>query len=377
MRPCSAGLWYAIILSVRLEAAVAETVLGAGIVGCGVIAGAYLDDLVRYPEVDLRGVADLQEGRARELAARKGVRAYSSPHELLADPTVDIVVNLTTHQAHREVSGRALAAGKHVHSEKPLALTVADAQALVELADRCGKRLSCAPATFLGEAQQTAMKVIRDGRLGPVRVVYAEVNWGRIESWHPAPQSFYEVGPLFDVGVYPLALATAAFGPASRVTAYGKVVKPQRHTLDGQPFSAIAADFITTLVEFNDVVLRLTASFYVGGGSRQRGFELHGDEGSLILDDWQRFDSPISHRPVGGDPTPVPPLRAPYPGIEWGRPVRDLVAAIAEQRPHRASGEQAAHIVEILDATRRSYEGGCPVPVHSTFAPPAPMEWAR
>jgi predicted dehydrogenase len=198
-----------------------------------------------------------------------------------------------------------------------------------------------------------------------------------IESWHPAPHPFYDVGPLFDVGVYPLALATATFGPATRVTAYGKVVKPQRLTLDGRSFSVTTADFITTLVEFSDVVLRLTASFYVGGGSRQRGVEMHGDGGSLILDDWQRFDSPVTFRPAGGDPVAVPYLREPYAGIEWGRPVRDLVAAIAEQRPHRTSGEQAAHIVEILDATRRSYEGGGPVPVRSTFAPPAPMEWAR
>jgi predicted dehydrogenase len=355
---------------------VAESVLGVGVVGCGVIAGAYLADLCGYPETEVRGVADLQPGRAERLAAEHGVPAYASPADLLDDPSVDIVVNLTSHHAHREVSGQALAAGKHVHSEKPLALTAAQAQELVQLAATHGRRLSCAPATFLGEAQQTVAKLIRDGRLGTVRVAYAEANWGWIESWHPDPHSFYDVGALFDVGVYPLAFAAATFGPASRVTAYAKVVKPHRQTLAGEAFTVSTPDFITAVVEFGDVVLRLTASFYVGG-SQQRGIELHGDEGSLTLDDLLRFDAAIGLRPAGGERTTVPPLGEPYPGIEWGRPVRELVAAIEENRPHRASGEQAAHIVEIVEATRRSYETSHPVDVHSTFIPPAPFGWAR
>ena len=131
---------------------------------------------------------------------------------MLADDAVDVVVNLTVPSAHAEVTRRCLDAGKHVHAEKPLALGGPEARALAEYAAEQGVRLSCAPATLLGDAQQTAWKLVRDGSLGRVRAAYAEANWGRIERWHPGPESLYEVGPLVDVAVYPITILTAMFG---------------------------------------------------------------------------------------------------------------------------------------------------------------------
>jgi predicted dehydrogenase len=354
-------------------------VLVAGIVGCGNIAGAYADDLSRFAEVDLRGVTDVDPERARAFAAKYGVRAYGSVAELLADPEIEVVVNLTSHHAHHEVSRRALEAGKHVHSEKPLAMTAREATDLVELAREKGLRLGCSPATFMGEAQQTVMKWVREGRIGTVRVVYAEANWGRIEAWHPAPSGFYEAGALFDVGVYPLTIATAMFGPARRVTAFGTVVHPHRRTADGTEFTVTTPDWVTAAVELADgVVLRLTATFYVPGSSRQRGMEFHGDDGSLVIDSWQDFDTPITWTRFGeGEPVPVAPVREPHPGIEFGRAVQDLAHALAEDRPHRATGTHAAHVVEILDAVRRSYRNRTAVEVTSAFDAPTAMEWAR
>jgi predicted dehydrogenase len=352
--------------------------LGAGIVGCGNIAGKYAADLVSYPTVDLGGVADVDPARARRLAAEHGVRAYGSVEELLADPGIDIVVNLTSHHAHSDVTRRALEAGKHVHSEKPMALTPGEAFGLVDLAERKELRLSCSPATFMGEAQQTAMKWVRDGRPGKVRVVYAEANWGTIELWHPAPQSFYDVGALFDVGVYPLSIATVLLGPARRVVAYGRVVMPRRQTVDGVPFTVATPDFVTAVVELaGGAVVRLTATFYVGHNSRQMGMEFHGDEGSLALDSWQEFDATVTWMPRAGGANAVPCVRPPHRGIEWGRSVLELASAIREERPHRATARLAAHVVEILDAVRRSYETGEPVEVRSDFEPPPPMDWAR
>lgn len=351
--------------------------LGVGIIGCGVIAQSYARDLASYPELDTRGVADLDFGRAKKLATAFGWRAYDSIDDLLADDSIDIVVNLTSHFAHAEVTSRSLDAGKHVHSEKPIALSHGDATMLVRKAAERGLRLGASPAVFMGEAQQTAMKFVRDGGLGPVRVVYAEGNWGMIEDWHPAPQGFYEVGPLLDIGVYALTMTTAMFGPAARVTAFGSVVKPERTTKAGAPFRAVAPDYVTLLVELRDqCVLRLTTTFYVGKQSRQVGLEFHGDDGTLWLENWQRFDARVEHARRGGEYETVPPLREPYRGPEWGRGVRDLAAAIVEDRPHRATGEHAAHVAEILDAARQSIETGNVVTVSSTFAPPAPMHWA-
>ncbi len=161
--------------------------LAVAFVGCGYIADAYAQDLTTYPQLALLGVTDVDKPRAEALAARYGCLAYPSLEALLADERVDIAVNLTTHRAHYAVTAQCLAAGKHVHSEKPLALTDAEAQALVALARQKHVRLSCSPFTFMGEAQQTAGRWLREGRLGAVRVVYAEVNAGRVESWHPAP----------------------------------------------------------------------------------------------------------------------------------------------------------------------------------------------
>jgi predicted dehydrogenase len=149
--------------------------------------------MAAYARLELAGATDLVPERARKLVDRFGGRVYPALADVLADDAVDAVLNLTVQHAHPAVVRACLEAGKHVHTEKPLALASADARALVELADSNGLRLSCAPINFMGEAQQTAWRVVRSGRLGAVRVVYAEVNWDRIEAWHRAPVPFYEV----------------------------------------------------------------------------------------------------------------------------------------------------------------------------------------
>ena len=234
-------------------------IVGVAIIGCGNIAGHYARDLAAYDEIHLCGMTDLDLARAEAMTDEHGGRVYPSTEALLDDPSVDIVVNLTIHHAHYAVTRQCLEAGKHVFSEKPLALTYEEARSLVDLADQKGLRLGCSPFTFMGEAQQTAWKQIREGRLGAVRVAYAEVNWGRIESWHPNPAPFYDVGALYDVGVYPLTLLTTIFGPARRVRAYGTVLYPDRVTTEGQPFHIETPDFMLTTVEWPDgLVVRLT-----------------------------------------------------------------------------------------------------------------------
>lgn len=356
--------------------------LGCGIIGCGIIAQSYARDLARYPEVELRAVTDIDPARADELAAKHGARAYRQLDELLADDSIDIAINLTPHHAHAEVVARCLAAGKHVHSEKPLALTYPAARDLVALAEQSGRRLACAPTVFLGDAQQTAMKLVRDGRLGQVRLIYADANWGRIERWHAAPQPFYEVGPMFDVGVYPLTMVTAMFGPARRVTAHGRVLQPHRVTTAGEPFVVTTPDFVTALVELDHCVLRLTTTFYAGQNGQQKGMEFHGDQGSLHLENWSRFGAAVRLAPGGEPYADVPLLRAdpggpPPAGPDFARGLADLARAIATGTPHRATGEHAAHVVEILAAIKESAEKEAPVPIGSTFTPPAPLEWAR
>lgn len=222
------------------------------IIGCGNVSNRYAERIKTYESCELLGFSDLDPARAQAFAAQFGGRAYASLEELLADPAVELVVNLTIHHAHYAVSRQCLLAGKHVHTEKPITLRYAEAKELVELAEARGLRLSSAPITYMGEAQQTAWKLLRSGRAGRVRLAYAEINHGRIEAWHPNPEPFYAVGVLWDVGVYPLTLLTTMFGPVRRVTAAGKVVYPDRVTKEGRAFSITTPDFVTAMLEFEE-----------------------------------------------------------------------------------------------------------------------------
>ena len=349
-----------------------------GIVGCGVIAAPYARAIAATEGLELVAAADALPGRAAEFVGEHGGVVYDSVAALLADPDVETVVNLTPATVHAEVTAAALEAGKHVHSEKPLALRYEDARELVELARSRGLLLGSSPGTLLGEAQQTLWKLVRDGAVGRVRVVYAEANWGHIESWHPTPATIYAAGPAADVGVYPLAILTAIFGPARRVTAYGATVEPDRVDKRGTPFRIETPDVVVAAIELEqDVLVRLTASFYVGPG-KQRGIEVHGDGGMLWLPAWLDFDSRVQLTTTGNgdDYADVPLLRPGHRGVDWARPLADLAQAVAEGRQPRASGEHAAHLVEVLDAIDASRTGGGAVEVTSSFTPPPPLEWA-
>jgi predicted dehydrogenase len=348
----------------------------AAIVGCGDIAERYATRIQALEPLSLRGVTDVLPERADKLARTFGIRQYATLDEVLADDDIEIVVNLTAPSSHASVTAAALAAGKHVHTEKPVALRYAEARELAELARRNRVRLSCAPSTLLGEAQQTAWKLVREGAIGRIRVAYAEANWGRIETWHPSPQGLYAVGPLVDVGVYPLTLLTAMFGPIRRVRAYETKLEPERITTSNEPFALGAPDFVAALLEFEaGLVARVTATFWVRPG-RQRGVELHGDAASLYLASWGEFDSRLDTSVDGETYTPMPLLREPYRGIDWARALVDVAEAVEEGRPHRMSAEHAAHVVEVMEAIGLAGVEERPVEVSSGFDPPLPMDWA-
>ena len=356
--------------------------LGIGIVGCGNIAGQYALTIASHPgEIRLVAVTDIDPARATALAAEHGVRVAPTLEALLADPEVDIVVNLTFHHVHYEVTRRGLEAGRHVYSEKPMALDGGQAHELVAIAARHGVRLASAPSTFLGEAQQTAGAIIRRGDLGTIRAIYANVNWGRIETWHPAPIPFYDVGVLFDVGVYPLTIATAFIGPAVAVDARGWDLMPERRTLDGARFRIGSPDLIIAGVELaTGAVMRLIASFYVGRPSRYRGsVEFHGDLASLALESFQEFDAAVEVGAYAEEYAPVPLVRPADPEIDtdWARGLADFAAAIVDDRRARVTGVQAAHVVDILSAAQTSMREGRRVEITSTFERPPLMEWAE
>lgn len=356
--------------------------LKVAVVGCGNIAGQYGEALRRRPEIRILGAHDLDPARARDWVAKNGGRAYSSLDEVLADPQVEVVVNLTIQQAHVEVVTRCLQAGKHVHSEKPLAPTYAEAKKLVDLAAARNLRLSCAPVTWLGESQQTAWKLIREGRIGTPRVAYATVDWGRIESWHPNPAPFYAAGPVFDVAVYPLSLLTAWFGPVKKVTAGGGLLMPDRVTKDGKPFTITTEDWLGAVLEFaGGLQCRLTANFYVMNASQwQATLDLHGDAGSINTE-WYTATAPVRLCANGGRYRRIPLVReAAGTGhwyVDWAAGVVGLWRGLRTGTPHPTGGAHAAHVVEIMEAVHTSAREGRAILLTSNFPPPSPQDWAR
>jgi predicted dehydrogenase len=351
--------------------------MNVAIVGAGVIAQRYAERIAEVDGLTLVGVTDVLSERAEALAGMHDASAYDTLEELLGALEVETVVNLTIPTMHVEVTRAALEAGKHVHTEKPLALRAGDAHALAALARERGVRLSCAPATLLGEAQQTAWKHVRDGGLGDVKVVYAEANWGLIESWHPEPESLYVSGPLVDVGIYPLTIVTAMFGPVRRVTAFATTVQPVRTRKDGKTFELENPDFWVAACEHESgVVTRLTATFWVQP-SKQRGLEFHGTDASLWMPTWGESNSRLLRTENGEDYDAVPVLRPAYEGFDWSLALVDLAEAIRDDRPHRMSAEHAAHVVEVLNGADESRRNGGAVEISSSFEAPRPLDWAR
>ncbi|MCE9590071.1 MAG: Gfo/Idh/MocA family oxidoreductase [Planctomycetes bacterium] len=353
--------------------------LNFAIVGCGNISTRYAQTAAAHTDtLRFMGGYDLSRAAVEALVQKHGGKVYAALDDVLADPDVEAVVNLTIHQAHYDVIKRSLNAGKHVHTEKPLTLNVKQAWELVRLAKKKKLRLSAAPITFMGEAEQTAWKFIREGRLGKVRVIYAEMNWGRLESWHPNPAPFYEVGALADVGVYPLTVLTSIFGPARRVTAAGGVLWPKRTTKEGKSFVIKKTpDWACVCVEFaSGPICRLTSSFYVGP-TKQHGVEFHGDKASMFLGSPHDFHAPVQVCNFGsGEWAEVPHARPAFQGVEWARGLTELHDAIRTKRPQRATGEQAAHVVEIIFGAYDSIRTGRAVSIRGTFKQPKPMDWA-
>jgi predicted dehydrogenase len=325
----------------------------AVIIGCGNIASRYATDLLAAGVVDLVGFHDIDPDRSAAFATEFGGQAFESLDEAVA--SAELVLNLTIFESHYEVSRAALSQRRHVYSEKPLALRIDHALDLAGLASANGVHLGAAPFTFLGESQATALEWVRSGRLGRVRLAYAEVNHGRIETWHPNPAPFYAVGPMLDVGVYPLALLIVAFGSVHRLQAVSSTLNDQRVTVDGTPFTPGSRDYWLVDLEHGDgVKVRLTVNFYVKGNE---GIVFHGDDGSLELDSWFVPNSAVTHIPYEGDPEPVIP-ESEVVEVDWSVGVRDFVRGIETGEPSQLSTERAVHMVAVLDAITRSGASG-------------------
>ena len=327
--------------------------MNIGIIGCGNISNAYgAKGAKHYRALNLLACADLDLDRAKAKAEEWGAPKAYSVDELLADDDIDMVINLTIPAVHAEIDRRAFEAGKHVYSEKPLAVTCAEARPVLELAKEKGLRLGCAADTFLGAGIQTARKLIDEGAIGtPIAATAFMLGRGH-ESWHPSPEFYYQVGggPLLDMGPYYLNALVNLLGPIAEVTGFSTRGFNER-TITSEPKKGtvipveVDTTILSTLRFTQGAIATVGMSFDVPKHNLPR-IEIHGTEGSLSVPDPNRFDGEVKLAKPGGDWEVIEHTHE--AGMRGAGPA-DIVHAIAANRAHRASGDLALHVLEAME----------------------------
>lgn len=345
---------------------------GVGIVGLGVISRQYLETLVGSSPVRVAAVADLDSARARDVAAAvPGARALSVD-DLLADASVQTVLNLTIPAAHADIALRAIAAGKDVYGEKPLAVDVAQATTVMDAAARAGRRIGGAPDTVLGTGVQTARDAVDSGAIG--RPVAASATWvapGH-EHWHPAPDFYYAPGggPLLDMGPYYLTSLVHLLGPVRTVAGAASRTRAERTIRTGpragETIPVGVDTHVTGILQHADGAVSTVVMSFDGGASAAPPIEVHGEEGSLQLPDPNLFDGVVRLRRVGEtDWTGLEPT-AGY--VQAGRGV-GLIDFVTAESP-RADGAMAMHVLEVMEGLLRSAASGERVAIATTVRRP-------
>jgi predicted dehydrogenase len=334
-----------------------------GVVGCGAISNAYFTAKQVFPILDIAACADLVPERAAAKAKEHGIARALSVDELLADPQVEVVLNLTVPKAHADLNCRALAAGKHVYVEKPLGISRAEGRRTMQLAQRKGLRVGCAPDTFMGDGIQTCRRLVDSGAIGQPLGATAYMMCHGHESWHPSPEFYYEVGggPVFDMGPYYLTALVNLIGPVARVGALARTTFPTRTITSeakrGKIVPVETPTHITGLLDFaNGATGALTMSFDVWR-HRHSCIELYGTEGSLLVPDPNGFAGKVFLAKAREDFVEIP-LSTGHPEYQRGAGLADMAYAIRSGRPHRASGELAYHVLDIMAALVEGGERG-------------------
>lgn len=350
-----------------------------GFIGCGKISDAYFKGCSRYDVLEIAACADLDLARAQAKAAQHGIRACPVD-ELLADPGIAVIVNLTVPQAHVALNERALRAGKHVYTEKPFALNTADSARIAALGRELGLLTGSAPDTFLGAGHQTARKLIDDGVIGrPVAAVAFMLTHGT-ESWHPSPEFYYKAGggPMFDMGPYYITALVNLLGPVARVSGSARASFAER-LITSQPLAGtrikveVPTHYAGTLDFSSGAVASFVTTFDVWPGPPMPNIVIYGSEGTLQVPDPNGFDGEVRLRLAAEkELRVVPPTHATT--RSRGSGVADLARSVCNpRRPHRCNGALAHHVVEVLESFERSSDSGRHVTVASPAERPSPL----
>ena len=317
------------------------------------------------------------ENVATAKAMEFGIPRVLSLDQILSDPQVDVILNLTTPKAHAEISLAALNAGKHVYSEKPLGISTAEGRRILAVAREKDLRVGCAPDTFMGAGLQTARQLIDEGAIGRPVAFTAFMMCPGHEHWHPNPQFFYESGggPMFDMGPYYLTALLNFFGPIRRITGAASIAIPERCTLAGTTIDVQTPDHICGTIEFRNGVLgTLTTSFATRFPQYDinQPITIYGTEGTLKVPDPNVFDGPVHLRRVN-DPEFQSMPHTFHVGYGRSAGLAEMAYALRSGRPHRASAEQAYAVLEAMESFLLSSRRSQAIEPQAAYDRPQPM----
>ncbi|MDE2126444.1 MAG: Gfo/Idh/MocA family oxidoreductase [Armatimonadetes bacterium] len=352
---------------------------GVGVIGCGNISDIYFQAGRTFSMLNIRACADLIHERAVAKAEKHNIPRACSNAELLADPEIEIVINITTPDAHHEVCLATLEAGKNSHVEKPLSLTREQGKELLAIARQRGLRLGGAPDTFLGGGLQTCRKLIDDGWIGRPIAATAFLLCHGHESWHPDPAFYYEVGggPMFDMGPYYLTALITLLGPIRQVSGATRITFPQRIITSqphyGERIQVEVPTHVAGILEFSSgAVATLVTSFDVWS-STTPCIEIYGTEGTLLVPDPNTFGGPVRVRRMNSAEWSDIPLTHGFAENSRGVAVADMASALRSGRPHRASGDLAYHVLEAMHGFHDAASSGQRYSMESTCERPEPL----
>lgn len=349
-----------------------------GIIGCGDISGAFIKGCRSFKNLDIAGCADLIFEKAVSKAEEYELPRAFRVDEMVADPDIEIIINLTTPDAHAEVSLFAIDGGKHVYSEKPLATNRRDGRRILAAANGTGLLVGCAPDTFLGGGVQSCRKLIDDGWIGDVVGATAFMVSRGPESWHPNPEFFYQpgAGPLFDMAPYYLTALINLVGPVKRISSITRASFTERTATSkeryGEKIKVDVPTHVAALMNFvSGPVGSIIMSFDIWHAQLPR-IEIYGSEGTLNVPDPNHFGGAVLMRQAGDSD---------WSEIEHSHSVKmsrgigvvDMALALRSGRQHRANGDMAFHVLDLMRAIEESSDLGQHIVIDSRCDRPAPL----
>lgn len=361
-------------------------VVNLGVIGCGDISGIYLKNLTGlFKNTRVVALCDLDRAAAAGRAAEFGVETVcATAEELVALPEVEAVVILTPPATHARLMRLALETGKHAYCEKPLALDMDAADSIVALAQSESLLAGAAPDTVLGAGIQTCKKLVEDGWIGDVTGAHFTCAYFGPEYWHPNPAFIYQKGggPMLDIGPYYIAALACLLGPVKRVSSFAKATWSERMatspTCYGQILKVEVPTYVAGIMEFESGTLCSFTLTFDGVGTPERGIELIGTNGSLVVPDPDTFggkSGTVRYKALAKDEQsradndwgPVPHLFG-YAQNSRGVGVADLASAIIYDRKPRLSTEFSRHVLEVMLALTTPAPGASAL-IESRFAP--------